>query len=100
ADIQGIIDDAKSVLKSYEYREELCEYIRIKMEALAPNLAVLVGDQIGAKIIARAGSLVNLARLPSSTVQLLGAEKALFQALKSKSNTPKYGLIYGAALIG
>jgi nucleolar protein 58 len=100
ADMQSIVADAKSILKSHEYREELCEYIRAKMETLAPNLMALVGEQVGARLIAKAGSLFNLAKLPSSTIQVLGAEKALFQALRSKSNTPKYGLIFGTALVG
>ena len=43
---------------------------------------------------------MNLAKHPSSTVQILGAEKALFRALKTKKDTPKYGLIYHASLVG
>jgi len=68
--------------------------------AIAPNLTVLVGDTVGARLIAHAGSLVNLAKHPASTVQILGAEKALFRALKTKKDTPKYGLIYHSALVG
>ena len=52
--------------------------------AIAPNLTVLVGELVGARLIAHAGSLVNLAKAPASTVQILGAEKALFRALKTK----------------
>jgi nucleolar protein 58 len=59
-----------------------------------------VGELVGARLIAHAGSLMNLAKHPASTVQILGAEKALFRALKSKHDTPKYGLIYHASLIG
>jgi len=55
---------------------------------------------VGARLIAHAGSLMNLAKQPASTVQILGAEKALFRALKTKHDTPKYGLIYHASLIG
>jgi nucleolar protein 58 len=55
---------------------------------------------VGAKLIAHAGSLLNLAKAPASTVQILGAEKALFRALKTKHDTPKYGLIYHASLVG
>lgn len=68
--------------------------------ALAPNLTVLVGDLIGARLISKAGSLTSLAKHPASTLQILGAEKALFRALKSKKNTPKYGLIYHSQLVG
>lgn len=55
---------------------------------------------MGARLISHAGSLLNLAKYPSSTVQILGAEKALFRALKKKGNTPKYGLIYHSTFIG
>jgi len=70
------------------------------MNAIAPNLTILVGELVGARLIAHAGSLMNLAKQPASTVQILGAEKALFRALKTKSDTPKYGLIYHASLVG
>ncbi|CAF3943025.1 unnamed protein product [Adineta steineri] len=70
------------------------------MMAVAPNLTVLVGELVGARLIAHAGSLLNLAKHPSSTVQILGAEKALFRAMKTKHDTPKYGLIYHSALVG
>jgi len=70
------------------------------MQALAPNLTALVGELVGARLIAHAGSIMNLAKAPGSTIQILGAEKALFRALKTKHDTPKYGLIYHASLIG
>lgn len=70
------------------------------MMVLAPNLTILLGELVGARLISHAGSLVNLAKYPASTVQILGAEKALFRALKTKRDTPKYGLIYHAQLIG
>ncbi len=69
------------------------------MLAIAPNLTVLVGELVGARLISHAGSLMNLAKHPASTVQILGAEKALFRALKTKHDTPKYGLIYHAQLV-
>lgn len=70
------------------------------MMVLAPNLTILLGELVGARLISHAGSLVSLAKYPASTVQILGAEKALFRALKTKRDTPKYGLIYHAQLIG
>jgi len=70
------------------------------MAAIAPNLSIMVGELVGARLIAHAGSLLNLAKQPASTVQILGAEKALFRAIKTKHDTPKYGLIYHAALVG
>lgn len=70
------------------------------MRAIAPNLTTLVGELVGARLIAHAGNLVNLAKQPASTIQILGAEKALFRALKTKHDTPKYGLIFHASLVG
>merc|ERR1711915_708701 len=78
---------------------ELSEYLKNKMSVVAPNFAVLIGDTVGARLISHAGSLTNLAKCPASTVQILGAEKALFRAIKTRSNTPKYGLIYHASFI-
>lgn len=88
------------VIDLSEYRGQLFDYLKSRMNAIAPNLTALVGELVGARLIAHAGSLVNLAKQPASTVQILGAEKALFRALKTKHETPKYGLIYHASLIG
>lgn len=88
------------ILSIHEYRTHLYDYLRTRMMAIAPNLTTLVGETVGARLIAHAGSLVNLAKHPASTVQILGAEKALFRALKTKKDTPKYGLIYHSALVG
>merc|ERR1712176_270483 len=81
------------------YRSKLYEYLKNRMEAIAPNLTMLVGELVGARLISHAGNLVNLAKHPASTIQVLGAEKALFRALKTKSDTPKYGLIYHASFV-
>jgi len=70
------------------------------MNDIAPNLSALIGELIGARLIAHAGSLINLAKCPASTIQILGAEKALFRALKTRGNTPKYGLIFHSSAIG
>ncbi|XP_029730025.2 nucleolar protein 58 [Aedes albopictus] len=95
--IQNLCDE---ILSINEYRSHLYDYLKTRMMAMAPNLTVLVGETIGARLIAHAGSLVNLAKHPASTVQILGAEKALFRALKTKKDTPKYGIIFHASLIG
>merc|ERR1712111_318668 len=79
---------------------ELSAYLQSKMGQVAPNLATLIGDVVGARLISHAGSLTNLAKAPASTVQILGAEKALFRALKTRGNTPKYGLIFHSSFIG
>ena len=91
---------ATRVVNLSEYRKRLAEYLHTKMNSVAPNLQVLIGDQVGARLISHAGSLTNLAKYPASTVQILGAEKALFRALKSRTNTPKYGLLYHSTFIG
>ncbi|KAI5122149.1 hypothetical protein M0805_000796 [Coniferiporia weirii] len=97
ANINGACDQ---VIAISAYRTQLAEYLRNRMNAIAPNLTALVGELVGARLISHAGSLLNLAKHPASTVQILGAEKALFRALKTKHDTPKYGLIYHASLVG
>jgi nucleolar protein 58 len=97
AHIHALCDQVISIS---EYRSQLSEYLRNRMIAIAPNLTALVGELVGARLISHAGSLLNLAKHPASTVQILGAEKALFRALKTKHDTPKYGLIYHASLVG
>merc|ERR1711913_179036 len=99
-DIINIQALAEQVISMTEYRLQLFEYLKNRMNAIAPNLTILVGELVGARLISHAGSLMNLAKQPASTVQILGAEKALFRALKTKHATPKYGLIYHASLIG
>ncbi|KAJ7477217.1 Nop domain-containing protein [Mycena galericulata] len=91
SDIAHIHSLCDQVISISAYRTQLAEYLRNRMNAIAPNLTALVGH---------AGSLLSLAKHPASTVQILGAEKALFRALKTKHDTPKYGLIYHASLIG
>lgn len=151
------------VIEISDYRVQLYDYLKNRMMAIAPNLTVMVGELVGARLISHAGksqrspprwnepsgddddimslswkwlmflshyliwacvrrpssagagesvtwpslsrcvrqgSLLNLAKHPASTVQILGAEKALFRALKTRKDTPKYGLIYHASLVG
>jgi nucleolar protein 58 len=99
-DILNIQNLCDQVIEISAYRVQLYDYLKARMMAMAPNLTVLVGDLVGARLISHAGSLINLAKHPASTVQILGAEKALFRALKTKKDTPKYGLIYHAQLVG
>jgi len=82
------------------FRESLAEYLRQRMNAVAPNLCALTGEIVGSKLISHAGGLTNLSKYPASTIQILGAEKALFRALKTKGKTPKYGLIFNSTFIG
>jgi nucleolar protein 58 len=99
-DLDHILYLCDQVIALAEYRVSLAEYLKSRMTAIAPNLTILVGELVGARLIAHAGSLVNLAKHPSSTVQILGAEKALFRAMRMKSDTPKYGLLYHASMVG
>merc|ERR1712128_197120 len=99
-DLLNIDMFASRVIGLTDYRKELSAYLQNKMALVAPNLATLIGDTVGARPISHAGSLTNLAKAPASTVQILGAEKALFRALKTKGNTPKYGLIFHSSFIG
>ncbi|XP_078257540.1 nucleolar protein 56 [Rhinoraja longicauda] len=99
-DLINIESFSNRVVSLAEYRKTLQDYLRSKMNQVAPNLATLIGEVVGARLISHAGSLTNLAKYPASTVQILGAEKALFRALKTKSNTPKYGLIFHSTFIG
>ncbi|KAL7075585.1 hypothetical protein ACQ4LE_005407 [Meloidogyne hapla] len=116
-DLINIDAFAKRVAALAEYRQRLHDYIKVclfisicptkksimnrnRMDSCAPSLSALIGEQVGARLISRAGSLTNLAKYPASTIQILGAEKALFRALKTKTNTPKYGLIFHSTFIG
>lgn len=99
-DLINIESFASRVIGLVEYRKKLHEYLQSKMGQVAPNLQALIGDLVGARLISHAGSLTNLAKYPASTVQILGAEKALFRALKTKGKTPKYGLIFHSSFIG
>ncbi|KAM8939634.1 nucleolar protein 56 [Pelodytes ibericus] len=99
-DLINIESFSSRVISLSEYRKGLQEYLRSKMNQVAPSLSALIGEVVGARLISHAGSLTNLAKYPASTVQILGAEKALFRALKTKGNTPKYGLIFHSTFIG
>ncbi|KAJ4830115.1 hypothetical protein Tsubulata_001328 [Turnera subulata] len=99
-DLINVQNFAQRVIDLSEYRKKLHEYLISKMNDIAPNLASLIGEIVGARLISHAGSLTNLAKCPSSTLQILGAEKALFRALKTHGNTPKYGLIFHSSFIG
>ncbi|ONK67530.1 uncharacterized protein A4U43_C05F1000 [Asparagus officinalis] len=99
-DLLNIKELCDQVLALSEYRAQLYDYLKSRMNTIAPNLTALVGELVGARLIAHGGSLLNLAKQPGSTVQILGAEKALFRALKTKHATPKYGLIFHASLVG
>jgi nucleolar protein 56 len=80
-DMENVIDFAGKVVKLADFRRALHSYLVDKMNLVAPNLSTLIGEMVGARLIAHAGSLTNLSKYPASTVQILGAEKALFRFL-------------------
>ncbi|NQV91930.1 NOP58 family protein [Candidatus Woesearchaeota archaeon] len=85
---------AKQILGTFELQKQHKEYLKNVMEKYCPNVLELAGTTIGAKLLELSKSLKRLAMLPASTVQLLGAEKALFRHLKTGSRSPKYGAIF------
>lgn len=93
-DIEIMNRYANSIYEMQQTRKNLEEYVDLRMQDIAPNLRLLVGSSLGAKLISHAGGIKRLAMYPSSTVQIMGAEKALFRHLKSGDRPPKYGLIY------
>lgn len=85
---------ASHVLETYEHRDRLIDYVSRLAEETAPNLSVLAGPVLAAKLIEKAGGIRRLAMMPSGTIQVLGAEKAMYRALKTKAKPPKHGLIF------
>jgi len=90
---------AKHTAQLYELREKHEQYLQKVMQTYCPNLLELAGATIGGKLIELSRSLKRLALLPASTVQLLGAEKALFRHIKTGSRSPKYGVIINHPLV-
>jgi nucleolar protein 56 len=99
ADLAQIQALSKDVLELYELRKGMESYLDKTMGEVAPNTQALVGSLLGARLIAVAGGLRNLAMRPASTIQVLGAEKALFRSLKTGARPPKHGLIFQHTLL-
>jgi nucleolar protein 56 len=91
--LKPIDELAEKIKEIYGLRNREKEYIEGMMKKSFPNIEAVAGAQIGAKLIAQAGGISRLSELPSSTVQLLGAEKALFRHMKTGAKPPKYGII-------
>jgi len=98
-DFSKIQDMCRKVLELYGVRQSLEKYVDSVMEEVAPNTRTIGGSLLGARLVALAGGLLNLAKLPASTIQVLGAEKALFRSLKTKARPPKHGIIFQHPLI-
>ncbi|MEM2104272.1 MAG: C/D box methylation guide ribonucleoprotein complex aNOP56 subunit [Candidatus Bathyarchaeia archaeon] len=99
ADLAQIQALCRGVLNLYDIRQKLENYIDIAMDEVAPNVKAIAGPLIGARLIALAGTLTNLAKMPASTLQVLGAEKALFRSLKTGTRPPKHGIIFQHPLL-
>jgi nucleolar protein 56 len=93
-DLEIIKSFAVSLNELYESKKTLESYIQEKVHDVAPNLYDVAGANLAAKLIAHCNGLENLAKLPSSTVQIIGAEKAVFRHLKTGEKPPKHGLIF------
>ena len=98
-DISQIQNVCRNILELFDARKKLESHLDVIMDEVAPNTRTLVGSLLGARLIAITGGLSNLAKMPASTVQVLGAEKALFRALKTGARPPKHGLIFQHTLI-
>ena len=110
-DLSGLVDDiseenlaivqilAKNILELFDMRKSLEAQIDEQMKQVAPNISAVLGTTVGARILAKAGSLNRLSTMPASTIQVLGAEKALFRSLKTGSNPPKHGLLFQHAIV-
>jgi nucleolar protein 56 len=85
---------AETVMSLSASKDRLQRYVESSMRRLLPNISAVAGETIGARLLAKAGGLARLAKLPSSTIQVLGAEKALFRALKTGSRPPKHGILF------
>lgn len=93
-DLRVLQEFCGRILELHALRDRLEKYIEETMEEVAPNLSSLIGSTISARLISLAGGLENLAKMPASTIQVLGAEKALFRAIKTGSRPPKHGVIF------
>lgn len=85
---------AETIYKLYKLRNKIIERTTEIINGMAPNLSEVAGPVLAAKLISKAGGLLELAKMPSSTIQVIGAEKALFRAMKTGGKPPKHGLIF------
>jgi nucleolar protein 56 len=98
-DLRQLQTLCRDALQLSDSRQALEGYMDSLMEEVAPNIKAIVGSLLGARLIALTGGLANLARMPASTIQVLGAEKALFRSLKTGTRPPKHGIIFQHTLI-
>jgi nucleolar protein 56 len=95
-----IKDFAENLIEVGSNRSKLENWIETTMLEYAPNLSAVAGPNVAARLIAKVGGLKELAMKTSSKIQTLGAEKALYKAIRSKGKTPKHGIIFQIPEIG
>ncbi len=98
-DVSMAKEHAKSLSELYQLKEDMSGYLEKLMKEIAPNTTKIAGAVIGARLISHTGGLESLAKKPASTIQILGAEKALFRHLKGKGKAPRFGLLYSHPMI-
>ncbi|KAI5171568.1 nucleolar protein 56 [Nematocida sp. LUAm3] len=98
-DMNSIRDIVEVLIEKISIKEKSVKHLEERMKEVAPNLSALLGNSVAARLILKAGGLSKLAMCPASTIQVLGAEKALFRAMKSQSKTPKYGILFHSSFI-
>lgn len=98
-DVKMMQEFADKILVMYKLRRDMVEYAESVLKDVAPNILDLAGPSLAMKLIAKSGSLEKLARMPSSTIQLIGAEKALFRFLHGRGKSPRHGIIFSHPLI-
>ncbi len=98
-DLERIVQLSEEAQHLFSLRDKLASHVERTMRQAAPNVSAIAGATIGARLIARAGGLQRLSILPASTIQILGAEKALYRALKTGSRPPKHGILFQHAAV-
>ncbi|MFP4118998.1 MAG: hypothetical protein ACLFTH_03000 [Candidatus Woesearchaeota archaeon] len=96
---QTIREFASHVISKYDLKDKLLKRLEDILSNHAPNMLAMCGTTIAARLITSAGSLKKVSFLPASTIQMLGAEKALFRHLRSGARAPKHGYIYAHPLL-
>jgi len=94
SDMIPLMEYANIIKQIYEFRDKLANYLTDGMNEIAPNLSTLVGPLLAARLISMVGGLDELAKKPSSTIQIMGAEQALFRSIRTGAKPPKHGIIF------
>jgi len=98
-DKQAILNLSNLILKGKQIHDNLVDYSYAELRKMMPNSVALVGESVVGDLLLKVGSFKKLAKLPASTIQLIGSEKAFFKFLKTKKRPPKYGVIYNTTQV-